>query len=327
MDRLRDRLYVSLLHLVFFSLIYACSDEAAEPVLLSSASLRTAPGQTENVIVVVIDGPRYSETWGMTDRPYIPFMSQKLAPMGTFFSNFRNQGPTYTLAGHTAIITGEYQQIDNDGTEFPRRASVFQHFLQQKGLPPHKACLITSKFKLHALADTRDSDWKGRFNPYFDCGNNGNNRSDAKTLQKAKEVLQEKKPNLMLVQFLGPDANGHENNWPGYIKSIQETDQLVYQLWAYIQQDEHYRGKTALLITNDHGRHADDHKDGFVSHGDQCESCEHISLLAIGPDFPKGVVVTEEWDQADIPATIGALLGIKVPANHGQLIAPLIQHP
>ena len=122
----------------------------------------------------------------------------------------------------------------------------------------------------------------------------------------------------MLVQFLGPDANGHSNNWEGYIRSVQETDSLVYELWQFLQQDEHYRNKTALLITNDHGRHANTHKDGFVSH------CRHISLLALGPDFKKGVDIKDAYEQIDLVPTIGQLLGIPLPEQEGKPILPLL---
>lgn len=323
MERLRYKMITALLHVLFFSWMYACADEEVATLQASSTNLRTASRKTEKVVLVVIDGPRYSETWGTQGQPFIPYMAHTLAPQGTLFTNFQNEGPTYTLAGHTAVLTGHYQEINNRGKERPLKPSVFQHYLQQTGLPPHKASIITSKLKLSVLSDCLDADWRGRYNPIVSAGKGTKNKKDAETLVETFATMQEKEPNLMLVQFMGPDANGHADNWEGYLKAIEETDSLVHELWKYIQEDENYKDKTALLITNDHGRHADGHKDGFISHGDKCSSCKHISLLALGPDFSREVIINEKYHQADIPPTIGRLLGIDMPKHDGHEILPL----
>ncbi|MFZ4059412.1 MAG: hypothetical protein ACOYKE_14815, partial [Ferruginibacter sp.] len=57
--------------------------------------------KTENVIIIVIDGARYSETWGDTLHQYIPFFSNEISKKGIVNTNFYNNGPTYTLAGHS----------------------------------------------------------------------------------------------------------------------------------------------------------------------------------------------------------------------------------
>ena len=64
--------------------------------------------QTEYVIVLVIDGPRLTETFGDSTHQYIPNLANVLAPQGVLVPHFRNEGPTYTNAGHTAITTGYY---------------------------------------------------------------------------------------------------------------------------------------------------------------------------------------------------------------------------
>src|SRR5690606_4502660 len=94
----------------------------------------------------------------------------------------------------------------------------------------------------------------------------------------------EHKPVLTLINLLDIDVWGHANNWEKYIKAIKELDGFALDLWQTVQSDPEMRNQTALYITNDHGRHLDGHKDGFKSHGDGCEGCRHISLLALGPD-------------------------------------------
>ncbi|MGK7391688.1 MAG: sulfatase-like hydrolase/transferase [Candidatus Cyclobacteriaceae bacterium M2_1C_046] len=258
---------------------------------------------TENVIIVVIDGPRYQETWGDNLRQNIPVQSQ-LAGEGILFKNFFNEGETYTLAGHTAITTGFYQKIENNGTELPANLSIFQSYLSYTQLPPDEAWLVTSKEKLSILADTKDLKWRGSFSPSMDA----ENREDSITIKVALQVLNEQQPSLAMIHLKGPDQYGHRNDWVNYIRSINETDGYVGDVWNLIQSHPHYADKTTLLITNDHGRHLDGISTGFEDHGDKCEGCKKISLLALGPDFEKGIVVDTPYEQSDIAPTVAKLL-------------------
>lgn len=91
-----------------------------------SAKVKLRDYITENVIVLVVDGPRYSETWGDNTHANIPRMDSLMASEGVICSGFYNLGETYTTAGHTAITTGFYQSIDNSGNENPSHVSFFQ---------------------------------------------------------------------------------------------------------------------------------------------------------------------------------------------------------
>src|SRR5687767_10255469 len=89
--------------------------------------------KTEKVVVLVIDGPRFTETWGDPDKALIPNIAGYFAKNGVVYENFKNLGGTYTLAGHTAITTGYYQEINNGGKEIPRYPSIFQSYLKNTG--------------------------------------------------------------------------------------------------------------------------------------------------------------------------------------------------
>ena len=309
--------------LIGITIMQNCTHETTSR---SELSHRENISDTTKVVIVVIDGPRYIDTWGTSGQPHIPYMADSLLPLGTFFSNFKNNRHTYTLAGHTALITGNYQLMSNDGSEAPKDISVLHQYLKQTSNPNTKAAIVTSKSKLHILAQTKNYDWEKEWVPYTNAGKNGEDRTDKETFVEAIEILKTYRPNLMLVQFKGPDAFAHANDWDGYIASIQETDSLVYQLWKHLQADAVYQDNTAFMITNDHGRHVTGHKNGFVSHGDQCEGCKHISLLALGPDFAENNLITEEYELVDIAPTVAALLQLQVPDfDNGELITPLLK--
>jgi hypothetical protein len=285
--------------------------------------------QTERVIILVIDGPRYSETWGDKTHQYIPHMAKDLAPSGVIFTNFYNDGFTYTTSGHAALCTGVRQELENSkGQDLPRQPSIFQHYLKESGLPASKAWLITSKDKLFILGNSSAPAWNNQYNPSSSCGKSGalsGYTQDTVTFNRIINVLKTDQPNLVLVNFKEPDGAGHANDWPGYLKGIVETDSLVWEVWKFIQTDPYYKDKTTLFITNDHGRHPDGWKDGFVSHGDNCDGCKHINLFAFGPDFKQNTIEKSYCFQVDVPATTAELLGFKMPYGTGTVLKKLFK--
>ena len=281
---------------------------------ITSASEGKKTLRTQNVVIVVIDGPRYSETWGNTPG-LIPNMSTTLKQNGVFFSNFQNDGFTSTNSGHAAITTGVNQPIDNYGDEFPANPSFFQYWLKETGKPATAAWLITSKDKLYILANTTDSLWHDTFLPSVNCGVNGPGtgyRADSLTLVEVKRILTEHRPNLVLINFMEPDGFAHAGNADFYRRGISRDDKLVKELWDFLGRDSHYRKKTALIITNDHGRHLDGIDSGWQEHGDSCEGCRHVSLLALGPDFRKGAEIDASHTLLDIAPTVARLLDFKM---------------
>jgi phosphopentomutase len=121
------------------------------------------------------------------------------------------------------------------------------------------------------------------------------------------------------------DVNGHANLWDGYLKALKHTDQKARELWDFIQNDSIYKGKTALFITNDHGRHLKGHKDGFVSHGDNCEGCRSIYLVALGPDFKTNSSISNRYELIDISPTVAEMLHFDFPVSQGKVMTDIFR--
>ena len=49
------------------------------------AAGETSKYKTENVIVLIMDGPRYTETWGDSSHQYIPHMANDMAQHGVIY--------------------------------------------------------------------------------------------------------------------------------------------------------------------------------------------------------------------------------------------------
>ncbi|MGQ0827610.1 MAG: sulfatase-like hydrolase/transferase [Bacteroidota bacterium] len=302
--------------LFFIALLYfSCSKDVAifDPV---------TGYKTRNVIILVVDGPRYTETWGHPTHQYIPHRSTMLQ-QGVLCSNFYNDGVTATNPGHAAVCTGVYQNLENSGLEYPANPSFFQCWLKKYQRSSSEAWIIATKDKLEVLSNCTNIEWKDMHRPMSDCGNMGiftGYREDSTTFKKVKYTLMNNHPRLMLINFKQPDAAAHANDSAGYLLGIIDTDNYVHQLWQQLQSDDFYKNKTTLIVTDDHGRHTAGHLDGFVSHGDTCMGCRHIEFFAIGPDFKQNYISNEIYGQIDIASTVAELMNFEMPYAQGKVM-------
>ena len=264
----------------------------------------------QNAIIVVIDGARYTETFGAGDK-YIPHMYNDLKPQGTIFTNFRiaDEGYTTTNPGHASILTGTWQLIKNDGTERPNKPTIYEYFRKELSVKATDCFVVAGKKKIAALSYSTFPDYGEDFGASINCLD----ADDDQVFDTLINVMNTYHPRLILVNFPTTDTKGHSGNWNDYVNSLMNADRLVFNLWQKIQSDSFYKNKTTLFVTNDHGRH----KDGFKNHGDDCDGCEHIMLLAVGRNIPVGVVNSDLHHQIDIAKTIGRLLGFNTPYTEG----------
>jgi predicted AlkP superfamily pyrophosphatase or phosphodiesterase len=302
-------------------------EKKSKPITPAIDSSKPPPDSTENVIVIVVDGPRYADTWEAPGTPLIPHR-KALSKEGALCASFYNSGLTLTISGHTAIATGIYEILNNTGAQTPSFPSYMQAWLKTFSQPASKAWIVASKDKLEVIKNCMDPKWKNTFNPIANCGKEGlgsGYREDIITINKVKEILIAHKPNLMLVNLKQPDMAGHSGDSLAYVQGIKDSDEQVKQLWDFIQKNEHYKNKTSVIITNDHGRHTPGHLDGFRSHGDNCAGCRHIEFLGLGPAFKKNYISTTAYSQIDIAPTIAYLLGFKMPFGNGTVMIDLLE--
>jgi hypothetical protein len=270
--------------------------------------------QTENVVIAVIDGARYTETFGDPTHQYIPNLWTQLKPLGTIYTSFYNDGVTQTNSAHSTILTGTWQSILNDGGELPHKPTVFEYFRKEKSAPASETYVVLGKTKLDILASSDHAEYGSSYGATVDT--TAYQYDDVYTLENIKDVITNSHPHLIITNLAGTDRAGHDGPWANYISKLQRADSCVNELWNFIQSDPIYKDKTTLIITNDHGRHTTN----FSSHGDGCEGCRHILTLIIGPDTPVGAVDSTRRTQIDIAPTVGQLLSFSTIYSTGNLI-------
>lgn len=281
--------------------------------------------QTKNVIIIVMDGARYSETWGDTSHTYIPNISNFIAPLSVVNTNFYNNDYTFTLPGHLAMLSGQNYNIDNGGAELPPFPTILQYF--NKAYPDKNSWLITSKDKLEVLTNTSQTNFNNIHLSHTDCGINGlgtGYREDSVTLYNSLTILDTTLSTLTLINFKQPDNIAHSNDWQGYLNQITVVDNYIYQLFNFVQTNVDYKNKTTVFIVNDHGRH-DDLNGGFQNHGDSCEGCKHLMFFAFGPDFYQNKTINTPYELIDIAPTVAELLHFNIINSKGQVMGDLFK--
>jgi hypothetical protein len=290
--------------------------------LAGAAAPARAVIHTRHVVVLVIDGARFSETLGDPTLTWHPRIGHDLAAIGAMPGRFDNVGQTVTVPGMSAIMTGTLQNVANDGSERPHSPTVCEYLRKFAGVPDSLVRVVARKPKLDVLAWSDHPDYGAAYGAVARAGFN----NDLETFVEARAQLLHYRPTFMLIHLGDTDFFGHANDWPGYLGSLHLADSLVWRLWTDIQSDAGLAGTTTLFVTNDHGRHSDAFG-GFQNHGDGCDGCRHIMLVMAGPDTRAGWVSAAHRDQRDIARTAGYLLGVPMPLAQGNVLDDLLLEP
>jgi hypothetical protein len=271
-------------------LLVACQTEVFPPDEGASHAF-VANTPEPKVVLFVIDGPRYVDSFG--DSLRIDGIWNTLRPQGTLCSNFRNLGATLTVSGHAAMLTGGWQTLNNDGLEHPQNPTLFEYYRKATGAPLEDAVLVSGKPKLNACVYSLDPAYGAVFAGLADTGH----ATDFATYDRLIQRLGTDRPHFVMASFSQVDQKAHSGVWSEYVRQIEIVDSLVVLTWNYLQSDPVYAGQTTMFITADHGRHDDAHG-GFQNHGDACAGCQHVIFLALGPDIRAGYETATPYTSA-----------------------------
>jgi hypothetical protein len=318
-------LVIPLTLLFIFGCTVQVLDRPTRPIPSEVPSRDDGPGyKTEHVFIVVMDGVRYSETFGDPSHRFIPHLYHDLRPQGTLFTNYHNRGVTVTRQGHSTLISGTWQTVPNGGPRLTQ-PTLFEYYRDEKRAPPTACWSVFGKgpyaFEPYSSHPAYGSRYAGR---HVHGGRQGDGltentpEGDTTVLNRVIEVMKTDQPDIVFINFGYTDHVGHVAKDIGeYHAAILNCDEQMWKLWNAIQSDHHYRNTTTVFFTNDHGRHTHD----FHNHGDHCEGCEHIMLLVLGPDIRKGAVIEGEALQIDVATTAAELMGLQTPLATGRVLA------
>jgi len=276
---------------------------------------------SEKVVVIIIDGARYSETFGDTTRTYTPKM-WNLSSEGSVIDNFYNDSLTYTSRAIPALWSGTWTDVRDttylgNQTQYSVKPSIFEYYRKHKNMPPEE-CFYVLKY-ISSL-------WLPSFNPDYGPAywptHHSVGQSDKNVSDQVQIVMDTYHPHLLWIYLADVDHEGHSGDWNNYTTAIGVADSIVDHIWKKIQMDSFYKNSTTLFVTNDHGRH-NDQNGGFKGHGDGCDGCRHIQYLALGPNIKKNYWSTKNRKTPDMSTTIAEVFGIEAPYVSGEYMSEL----
>ncbi len=98
------------------------------------------------------------------------------------------------------------------------------------------------------------------------------------------EELAERKFGYVFLHYRGPDGAGHSKGWgsPAWQQSVIDVDTLIGKILEKIENDPQFKGRTALIITADHGGTG-------TGHGESNKvECYTIPVYVWGPGVAAG---------------------------------------
>jgi hypothetical protein len=140
-------------------------------------------------------------------------------------------------------------------------------------------------------------------------------RPDSLTWAFTKNYLQAAHPRVTLLGLGETDEYAHLGNYAGYLDAARHFDACLADLYQFIQNDPVYRGRSAILITTDHGR---GNKDGWCNHHALVEGSDAIWCAVLAPNIQaKGEVKQpmQIW-QKQMAQTIAHMLGFEFQCEH-----------
>ena len=149
-------------------------------------------------------------------------------------------------------------------------------------------------------------------------------RFDVFTHGYALESLKHDKPRVLYISYGETDDFAHDGLYDQTLIAARRTDGFLAELWAALQADPAYAGKTTMIITTDHGRANDTKPDGWKSHGKpQWAASDQSWIAAIGPGIKAGATVAGCAGANQVAATGLQALGLDWKAFDPQAGAPL----
>ena len=272
----------------------------------------------------------------------MPFFWNTIAKEGQIYGNrtvgnFMNVKNPYwfSFPGYNEMFTGYPDTLVNSNNFPPNHNINVLEFINNQPEYKGKVAVFAgwnayyrilnqerSKLPINAgwaeLKDTKLTDlqkflnWQQKFVPEI---MGPDERIDAVTYPLAMDYMKQNKPRVFYLAFIDTDAFGHQGKYDLYLNAAKNTDQLISELWAYLQSDPFYKGCTTLLITTDHGRGDDA---SWKSHKNTIPHCDEVWLAAIGPDTkPLGEMRGKgQVYQNQIAKTLAAFLGLNFTSKN-----------
>ena len=265
----------------------------------------------------------------------MPFFWSTIATQGQIFGNrdagsdgHVTNGLKFSYPGYNEMLAGfPDPRIDKNDYGPNPNTTVFEWLNTQPGLRGRVAALATWD-AFHAIFNEQRANlhvqagWQPPFTPARDSTERAidtifahakrewdDNTPDEIEHPVVMHSLRELHPRVLFVGYGETDERAHAGRYDLTLDAAHDMDSYLAELWAAIQSDPLYRGRTTMIVTTDHGRGRTTRD--WSDHGKEVDGAEEWWVAVIGPDTPalgerRNVPAVT---QSQIAATVAALLG------------------
>ncbi|CAN5555898.1 hypothetical protein BH24ACT21_BH24ACT21_14820 [soil metagenome] len=250
----------------------------------------------KRVTVVVIDGCQF-DRFHEAEKPYL----EKMMSEGTAYESVETTYPARTVVCFSSMFTGA----------LPEKHGITSNLVLKLGL------------KVESIFDSlRRAGKKGRLvgiAHLIDAFGDDvasvtsvahNDKIDQNLIAAAKRELEDHDPELLVLQLLAVDQNGHVRGayYPEYVERIEITDRLIEEFMQWCEEHGYLDEDTAVVLMADHG-----HGRGIGAHGHLSEGERYVPFVMWGSGIAGGRTVEKPASILDLAPTISYLLGIEPP--------------
>ncbi|MBO7748680.1 alkaline phosphatase family protein [Paenibacillus sp. MWE-103] len=266
------------------------------------------PGRTEpverpqrqaggKVFVLVIDGMR-KDRFEEANAPLL----KKWRAEGTEYTQMETVYPARTVVCFSSMFTGAY----------PREHGITSNMVWKLGIKVESIFdslrKVGKRGRLLGIAHLIDS-----------MGDDvesvtavmHNDKADRNIMERAKLIMAEQDPDLLVVQFIATDQTGHSMGalYPEYRQKIEEADALIAEFAEWLAARGDADGAT-FIVCADHGQ-----ADGIGGHGHLDEGERYVPFFLYGPNVRRGVKVDAKQSLISVAPTLSYLLGAPLPSH------------
>jgi hypothetical protein len=252
---------------------------------------------SDKVIVIVIDGMR-KERFYEANTPFLDYLKEN----GTEYMNMETVYPARTVVCFTSMFTGTY----------PFEHGITSNMVWKLGIKVESIFdslrKVGKKGRLLGIAHLVDS--MGDDVETVTAVMN-NDEADVNIIERAKKIMEEQDPDLLVVQLIATDQTGHSRGvlYDEYLQKIEEADQHVQHFVEWLEREGKMKN-TTLIVCSDHGQ-----ADGIGGHGHLDEGERYVPFFLYGPNIAKGKKVEEKHSLVSVAPTIAYLLGAPYPSH------------
>nr|MBA3473684.1 alkaline phosphatase family protein [Rubrobacter sp.] len=249
----------------------------------------------ERVIVVVIDGCRL-DRFREAEKPYL----EKMMASGTVYKSVETTYPARTVVCFSSMLTGAA----------PERHGIASNLVLKLGLKVESIFDVLRRrgkvgrlVGIAHLIDAFGDDVASVTSVAH------NDKIDQNLIAAAKRELERHDPDLLVLQLLAVDQNGHTRGtyYPEYVERIEITDGLIKEFMGWCEERGHLQNAAVILMA-DHGQGR-----GIGAHGHLSEGERFVPFAMWGSGIARGRVGSEPRSILDLAPTIGYLLGVEPP--------------